>query len=187
MVRAAAAAHRGLFERAQPRRRLARVEDCRSSPLDSIDEPSRERRDPGQAAEHVERDALAAKNRSSTSADDCELTGLEPIAIEVVGLPSDLSVELPEYHANDIEAADDAGLLQQDRGGGTGLGRHEGQAGDVAGANVFGQPGTDVGDHRARSGVLADHVHRSSTGDEPGRRTVCNPSSAWSESGKSVR
>ena len=72
VVRAAAAAHRVLLERAQAGRRLARVEDARGRALGQLDEAARERGDPAQAADEVERDALAGEDRPRRAFDDGE-------------------------------------------------------------------------------------------------------------------
>ena len=64
MVRAAAAAHGELLQRAQARRRLARVEDRRAGAGDGVDVPARQRRDTGQPPEQVQRGALAGQQRA---------------------------------------------------------------------------------------------------------------------------
>ena len=64
MVRAAARGDGVLLERAQARRRLARVEHGHASALDGVDVAPRERRDAGQPAEEVERDTLAGEDRT---------------------------------------------------------------------------------------------------------------------------
>ncbi len=62
VVRAAAAADGVLLERAQAGRRLARVEDRRAGALDRVDVAARQRRDAAEAAEQVERSALAGEH-----------------------------------------------------------------------------------------------------------------------------
>ena len=61
VVPAASAAHRVLLERAQSGRRLARVEDLRAGAVDRVDVAAREGGDAREAAEQVERQALAAR------------------------------------------------------------------------------------------------------------------------------
>ena len=63
MVRRAAGAHRVLLQRAQRRRRLARVED-RDAAAGRVDEPARARRDAREPLQEVERRALADEQRA---------------------------------------------------------------------------------------------------------------------------
>src|SRR5207237_7545763 len=69
VIRAAAAADRVLLERAEAGCRLARVEDRRAGAVDSVDEGARERGDPTETAEQVERGAFAREDRACRPTD----------------------------------------------------------------------------------------------------------------------
>ena len=64
VVATAAAGDGVLLELAEAGSRLARVEDRRARALDRVDVAARERRDPGETTEEVERDALAGQDRA---------------------------------------------------------------------------------------------------------------------------
>ena len=81
MVGAAAGADGVLLERAQARRGLAGVEDARARALDRRDVAGGERGDPGQAAEEVERHALAGEDRGGGPVQLGERPGLAPAAV----------------------------------------------------------------------------------------------------------
>ena len=68
MVRRAAGAHRVLLERAQRRRRLARVEDGDAA-AGGVDEPARQRRDAGQPLQEIERGPLGRQQRARRARD----------------------------------------------------------------------------------------------------------------------
>ena len=75
VVRAAAAADRVLLERAQARRRLARVEDLGAGPVDGVDEAAGERRDAGEASEQIQRRPLAGEQGTRAAPTSASLTG----------------------------------------------------------------------------------------------------------------
>ena len=68
MVAAAAGAHRVLLERAQRRRRLARVEDGDPA-VGGVDVAARQRRDAGQALQEVERRPLGGQHQRRRAPD----------------------------------------------------------------------------------------------------------------------
>ena len=81
VVRPAARGDRGLLERAQPRRRLARVEDPRAGALDLADRARGRGRDARQAAEEVQRRALGGQDRPRRALDAQHLAALAPDAL----------------------------------------------------------------------------------------------------------
>ena len=92
MVRAAAAANRVLLERAQPGRRLAGVEDRRAGARDRVDVAARERGDSGEAAEEIERRALAGEDRARGARDAARSAGRLRDAVAVGGERLELDV-----------------------------------------------------------------------------------------------
>src|SRR5436189_698829 len=115
MVRAAAAAHRVLLERAQAGRGLARVEDRGARSLDGVDVATRQRCDAAQAREKIEGDALAGYDRARRTFDARDETVCAiPLADERLGVHA--LVERSEYGGRDRDSGDDARLLEQELG-----------------------------------------------------------------------
>ena len=69
VIHAAAREHRRLFQSAQPRRRLARVEDARLPPPDVFHKLRRERRDTGKMLEKIQRDPFRCEDRAHRAFD----------------------------------------------------------------------------------------------------------------------
>ena len=69
MVRAAAGNNRGLFQRAQPRRRLAGIEDLGAGFPDRLHKLVRQGGNAAKALEEIERDAFRGQDRSGGTAD----------------------------------------------------------------------------------------------------------------------
>src|SRR5262249_60553334 len=92
-----------------------------------------------------------------------------------------LRIECAEDGGRDRDAADDAGLFEQELSLAAGVLGHEGEGGRIARADVLGQrSGGDAFD------VVPCQLHCSSTGSWSGRTTKC-PASAWLSTGKSSR
>ena len=98
VVRATAAANGVLLERAQPGRRLPGVEDRRAGAFDRVDEAASERGDSGEAAEEVERRALAGEDCTRGACDprDHGRASSETVALGSERLELDLRIERPE-------------------------------------------------------------------------------------------
>src|SRR5207344_1802963 len=112
MVTAAAAGDGVLLERAQPRRRLARVEHARTRAVHGVDVAARERGDSGEAAEEVQRDALAREDRALGAAHPGDDRGrLDDVPVADEGLEANLGIECPERLLDDAEATHDTRLL----------------------------------------------------------------------------
>ena len=115
VVAAAAARDRVLLERAQPGRRLARVEDLGAGALDGVHVPARERGDAGEAAEEVERRALAGQDRRGAAREARDdRPAVDRVAVGGERFEAQVGIERVEDVAGDVEAADDAGLLHED-------------------------------------------------------------------------
>src|SRR5581483_1996990 len=183
VVRAAAAADGVLLERAEPRRRLPRVEDLRAGAVGQLDEAACERRDPAEPAEQVERDTLAAEDRAGGAGDlgkdyrdVCDRGALLELRLERHG-----GVERAEDRVDDRNAADDARLLEQQLGATARVLGNERLRRGVAAAEILGESrGDDAVD------VLRGQLHRSSAGSRPGWTTKW-PASSPLSTGKSSR
>ena len=117
MVDAAAGDDRRLLQRAQARRRLARVEDLRAGALDRAHAARRQRRDARQALQEVQRGALGGRaargRRRSRAAPAPAARATRPSG------PSrsscDVGIERAERRLGGVEAEHDAGRLLGDR------------------------------------------------------------------------
>ena len=108
MVRRAAGAHRVLLERAQRRRRLARVEDGDAA-AGRVDELARARGDAGQPLQEIERGPLADEQRARRTRRRSAISS--PGRARVAVVPSRAStrdgrLELPERLERDVEAGE---------------------------------------------------------------------------------
>src|SRR5262249_7947775 len=177
MVCPTTAADGVLLERAEPGCGLAGVEDRRAGACDRIHVTPSQGRDAGKAAEHVQRQPLAAEESSPIAFDAGNLP-LRLVAVRRDRLEPDGRVELGEDGVDKLEAADDAALLEQERRFGRDPFGYDRLARQVAGAEVLGEPRADVDGRQ---------FHASKTAPRPGRRTVCRPWSSESSCGKSAR
>src|SRR5207248_4190336 len=143
VVGAAARCDRALLELAQARRRLARVEDLRAGALDSADEARGERRDAGEPAEEVERDALSLQDRRRAAPDLGDGAAFAPLALGDARLPPKLTVDRLEHGARHVEPGDDPSRLLLDDGPGASVRRHQRVGRYVAHANVLGERAFD--------------------------------------------
>ena len=137
VVGAAAGAHRLLLEVAQAGRGLAGVEDPRARALHRLDEARRERGDPGEAAEEVERHPLAREDRRRRAAQLGERTRLAPAPVGGERLERERGVHAREDGLGDGQPGRHARRPLLDRGPrGSALGDHRG-GGQVAGPEVL--------------------------------------------------
>ena len=144
MVRAAAAADGVLLELAQARRRLAGVEDRRAGAVDRVDVAAGERGDAAEAAEQVEREPLAREHRARRALETRgDRPRLDAVAVGGERLEG-VGAQLLEDGRGDVEAADHAGLLEQDRASQTCALVDHGVRGRVARADVLGEPAAHV-------------------------------------------
>src|SRR5439155_4236750 len=127
---------------------------------------ARQRRDPGQSPEQVQREPLAREDRARAPGHARELARAEPFAVLVRGLPFELGIERAEDGLDRRETADHAGLLEQNARHATCAERNNGLGRDVAATEILREPGAN------RRDVDRRYVHRSSTGSPPGRITV---------------
>ena len=109
MIDAAAGAHGVLLERAQQRRRLARVEDD-DAPAGGIDELPRQRGDAGEPLQEVERRALGRQQRRRVARDTRRrrCPARHALAVAVPDRDGDARIELAERLAGDVEAGEHA-------------------------------------------------------------------------------
>src|ERR671934_2744044 len=177
MVRAAAAPHSVFLDSPQPRCGLPRVEDRRAGTGDRLDVAPCQGRYPRQAAEQIEGQPLAAQERARAAREAGDLA-LEDFAVRGQRLEPGVRVELDEDGAGELQAAGDAGLLEEDRRFGECVLGNDRLGRQIAGAEVLGEPVADVDGRQ---------LHGSKTGSWPGRRTVCKPASAGSSCRKSAR
>ena len=108
MVAAAAGAHRVLLERAQRRRRLARVEH--GDPVrGGVDETPRQRGDARQALQEVERGPLRRQHQRRRAADlGGDVARLAPIAVTIPERDVHRGIELTERLCRHVEAGEHA-------------------------------------------------------------------------------
>src|SRR4029077_18871526 len=124
-----------------------------------------------------QRQPLATKERARVSVELRDLAGrLRPVGCE--RLEAEIRIELCEDRPRELESADHAALLEQDRRLRGGVLRHDGVARQVAGAEIFLEPGAHVDGRQ---------LHASKTASRPGRWTGCKPFSFGSSCGKSAR
>src|SRR5262249_31768623 len=114
VVRPAAGAHGQLLESTEAGWRLARVEDDRTRSRDGIDLARGQRRDPGEPAEQVERGALTGEERAGAAGDPGHLA-LDRVAVAGDRLEVDTRVELAEHGLDELETAEDASFLDENR------------------------------------------------------------------------
>src|SRR5206468_981888 len=98
--------------------RLAGVEDGRGRPVRELDEATGEGGDAAEPAEQVERDALAAEDRTGRAFDlrDHGRDVRDGAAVVELRLDLHRGVECAEDGGRDGNTADDAGLLEQQLG-----------------------------------------------------------------------
>ena len=140
MVLTAAGGHRRLLQSPQPRRRLARVEDDCPGPGDRLDIARRQRRDPGEVAEEVERRPLRRKQPHGRPARQHDLGRhlLPPLPLDHK-LVDVLHPALPHRLHDSGKPEDNPGLLLHDPSPRPRPLGHGGSRGDVADADVLGQ------------------------------------------------
>jgi hypothetical protein len=146
VVDAAAVGDSALLERAQPGRRLARVEQPRAAAgrLDRPHGAGGERRDARQPPEEVERGPLRGQQRARRALDAEHRRGrLAPLALGAEPLGRDVGVEPPEDSLGDAEPGDHPGRLLRDRRDAAGIGGDGDLRGHVAGADVLGERAVD--------------------------------------------
>ncbi len=137
MIRGAAGADGILFEHAQRRRRLSRVED-RDASACRFDELPRSRRDPRQPLQEIEGGALRDKQRPRGTDDFGRfLAGSTARAVLLARGPLAFRIDLTKYLGRDLDAGKHAVGLHEENtararvGGDRRAGRH------IARADVF--------------------------------------------------
>jgi hypothetical protein len=103
---------------------------------------------------------------------------LTNVAVAHDALERNVRVELAEHGLREIEPADNAFLLQQQRDVETCVRGHDGVGCEVAVADVLREEAANVDSRQ---------LHGSSSGSCPGRRTVCSPANAALSVAKSSR
>ncbi len=176
MVAAAARAHRVLLERAKRRRRLARVEHDDPA-VGRVDVAPRQRGDPRQALQEIERRPLRRQHQSGRALDlGGHRTGLAAIAVAIPERDVHGGIELTEHLRCDIEARQDAGRLDHDAAVPADVGRHGGLRRDVAPPQVLSERTTNdltvdrsierferYGSHSGRPGAPSGGANSTST------------------------
>ena len=153
MIGTAARLDRGLFEDAQARRGLARVDEPGLRPLQGCGHTACVRRDAAHALQEIQGHALAREQDACVAAHDAQqLTGLDRIAVGDASIKARARVEQGEGALEHIEARDHALGLGDELHlglatlGADGLGRQiasihvltQGEADDVVGHQVHG-------------------------------------------------
>ncbi len=140
MVAATARGDRGLLQAAQPRRRLAGVENVGAGAGDRLDEPGGQRRHPGEMTEEVERGPLGGEDGGGGPGGEHQLRWhlLAPLPLDHE--PVDvLDSALAHRLLDDLEAEGNPRLLLDDPRPRPGALRHRRLRGDVAGTDVLRQ------------------------------------------------
>ena len=145
VIGAAAQPHRLLFEDAQAGGRLAGADDFRLVTGDRIDQRPRRGRNPGQAADQVQRGPLAGEHGARVARDAGDrLTALDAGAVPAQPLDAQARIEQLEGEQPGFETGEHAGLTRRDHRVDARVGGHDRIAGDVAGAaEIFEQRGAD--------------------------------------------
>jgi hypothetical protein len=135
VVRAAAAAHRVFFQRAQAGQGFPRFDDLRFGMRDLRDVSRSQRGDAGEVAEEIERDALGGEDRRGRPFQFGDgLTRPDPARITQQGAKGDLRIDLAKRFGRAGEARDHARLASDKLSAGLGARRDGRRGGDVAGA-----------------------------------------------------
>ena len=137
------AATAAFSSRRSPGRRLARVEDARAGAAHGVDVAGGRRRHAGEAAEEVQRGALAGEQRGGRALDVEYRAALAPVPLVGQARAGDLGVEGGEDALGGLQAEDDPGLLLRDAGPRAGAGGHRRAGRDVARTDVLGQGAAD--------------------------------------------
>ena len=184
MVRRASAGHGALLERAQARRRLARVQDRRAGALHGLDVAPRERGDARHAREQVERSALARQHGARGSLDrrDRDRRVRDLGAFGDKRGDAHVRVERGVDRDDRVEPADHAGLLHEQARATAQTLVEQALARAIAGvAEILGER---VAHDAVERGL--GQLHCSTTASAPGRSTTW-PSKAGFSAGKSTR
>ena len=132
---ATAGAHRVFLDRAQPRRRLARIDDRRLRVSDRVDDRPRHRSDAAHPAHEVQRRTLGrqqAARRACEAGDD--VARRDDAAVGFLDVERDRGVDQREGETREIEPGDHTRLARADGEARTRVGGHDRVGGEVAGA-----------------------------------------------------
>ena len=141
--------HRRLLEGAQPRGRLARVEDHGSAVPDCVGygsyAPGGHRRHARQPLEKVQRGPLARQQRPRAAGHPRHLATLTPDALVHQRLKGDRRIERREHQPGRLQSEDHPRRLLRDQRGRADVLGHRSGSRDVTRADVLGQrPGDDL-------------------------------------------